>query len=126
MEQCTSVEREVDKVLQKFLTYGQHFEQSLEELLHCVGRLRAELARAALQGTSLSATLSSVMSQCCQKIRDAVQKLASDHKDIHGSVSRVGKAIDRVSVSVQMGAGSWSWCVLHVAHPESRCGECEC
>ena len=46
MEQCTSVEREVDKVLQKFLTYGQHFEQSLEELLHCVGRLRAELARA--------------------------------------------------------------------------------
>ncbi|XP_024433611.2 E3 ubiquitin-protein transferase RMND5B isoform X2 [Desmodus rotundus] len=95
MEQCTSVEREVDKVLQKFLTYGQHFEQSLEELLHCVGRLRAELARAALQGTSLSATLSLVMSQCCQKIKDAVQKLASDHKDIHSSVSRVGKAIDR-------------------------------
>ncbi|XP_078220831.1 E3 ubiquitin-protein transferase RMND5B isoform X3 [Callithrix jacchus] len=35
------------------------------------------------------------MSQCCRKIKDTVQKLASDHKDIHSSVSRVGKAIDR-------------------------------
>lgn len=52
----------------------------------------------ALQGTPLSATLSLVMSQCCRKIKDTVQKLASDHKDIHSSVSRVGKAIDRVSV----------------------------
>nr|KAF6349961.1 required for meiotic nuclear division 5-like protein B [Myotis myotis] len=95
MEQCESVEREVDKVLQKFLTYGQHCEQSLEELLHYVGQLRAELASAALQGTPLSATLSLVMSQCCRKIKDTVQKLASDHKDIHSSVSRVGKAIDR-------------------------------
>lgn len=40
------------------------------------------------------------MSQCCRKIKDTVQKLASDHKDIHSSVSRVGKAIDRVSVCV--------------------------
>ncbi|XP_036096059.1 E3 ubiquitin-protein transferase RMND5B isoform X3 [Molossus molossus] len=95
MEQCASVEREVDKVLQKFQTYGQHCEQSLEELLHYVGQLRVELASAALQGTPLSATLSLVISQCCQKIKDTVQKLALDHKDIHSSVSRVGKAIDR-------------------------------
>lgn len=44
MEQCASVEREVDRVLQRFLTYGQRCEQSLEELLHHVGQLRAELA----------------------------------------------------------------------------------
>ncbi|XP_059554126.1 E3 ubiquitin-protein transferase RMND5B isoform X2 [Myotis daubentonii] len=55
----------------------------------------AGAAAAALQGTPLSATLSLVMSQCCRKIKDTVQKLASDHKDIHSSVSRVGKAIDR-------------------------------
>ncbi|OWK12190.1 hypothetical protein Celaphus_00003492 [Cervus elaphus hippelaphus] len=142
MEQCASVEREVDRVLQRFLTYGQRCEQSLEELLHHVGQLRAELASTGEeinedypveiheylstfensiggvdemlktkmsvsrnemlqklnppeQGTPLSATLSLVMSQCCRKIKDTVQKLASDHKDIHSSVSRVGKAIDR-------------------------------
>lgn len=46
MEQCACVERELDKVLHKFLTYGQHCEQSLEELLHSVGQLRTELASA--------------------------------------------------------------------------------
>lgn len=46
MEQCACVERELDRVLQKFLTYGQHCEQSLEELLHYVSQLRAELANA--------------------------------------------------------------------------------
>ncbi|KAM8764551.1 LOW QUALITY PROTEIN: E3 ubiquitin-protein transferase RMND5B [Rhynchonycteris naso] len=45
MEQCASVEREVDKVLRKFLTYGQCCEQSLKELLHHVSQLWVELAR---------------------------------------------------------------------------------
>lgn len=53
-----------------------------------------------------------MMSQCCRKIKDTVQKLASDHKDIHSSVSRVGKAIDRVSTWAHWTAGGapWSWC----------------
>ncbi|XP_020645833.3 E3 ubiquitin-protein transferase RMND5B [Pogona vitticeps] len=97
MERCACVEREVDKVLQKFLGYGQHCERGLGELLRYVTRLREELGAGAgaLQETPLSATLSLVMSQCCKKIKDTVQNLASDHKDIHSSISRVGKAIDR-------------------------------
>lgn len=54
------------------------------------------------------------MSQCCRKIKDTVQKLASDHKDIHSSVSRVGKAIDRVSVWAAPDRGReylWPVCV---------------
>lgn len=46
----------------------------------------------------LSGTISLVMTQCCKRIKDTVQKLASDHKDIHSSVSRVGKAIDKVLI----------------------------
>ncbi|XP_007889531.1 E3 ubiquitin-protein transferase RMND5B isoform X1 [Callorhinchus milii] len=96
MDQCVCVERELEKVLHKFLMYGQHCDRSLEELLHYVSGLRQELANAAHHDAQLSATLSVVMSQCCKKIKDTVQKLALDHKDIHGSVSKVGKAIDRV------------------------------
>ena len=48
------------------------------------------------QDAELSGTLSLVLTQCCKRIKDTVQKLASDHKDIHSSVSRVGKAIDKV------------------------------
>lgn len=52
MERCACVEREVDKVLQKFLCYGQHCERGLEELLRYVSQLREELGAA---GTDASA-----------------------------------------------------------------------
>ncbi|XP_069755353.1 E3 ubiquitin-protein transferase RMND5B isoform X2 [Narcine bancroftii] len=97
MDQCVCVERELEKVLHKFLMYGQHCDRSLEELLHYVSGLRQELSNTGHLDSQLSATLSLVMSQCCKKIKDTVQKLALDHKDIHGSVSKVGKAIDRES-----------------------------
>lgn len=95
MEQCVTVERELDKVLQKFSGYGQHCERSLEELIDYAGGLRREILQASDQDGELSGTLSLVLTQCCKRIKDTVQKLASDHKDIHSSVSRVGKAIDK-------------------------------
>ncbi|KAM4677030.1 E3 ubiquitin-protein transferase RMND5B isoform 1-T11 [Discoglossus pictus] len=95
MERCAGVEWELEKVLQRFLSYGESTERSLEQLLKSVTELREELSSTAMQGMSLSPALSLMMSQRCRKIRETVQKLASDHKDIHSSVSRVGKAIDR-------------------------------
>lgn len=95
MDQCGTVERELEKVLHKFGGYGQHCERSLEELMEYAGGLRREILQAAEQDGELSGTLSLVLTQCCKRIKDTVQKLASDHKDIHSSVSRVGKAIDK-------------------------------
>ncbi|KAK7807944.1 hypothetical protein U0070_000907 [Myodes glareolus] len=40
-------------------------------------------------------TVERELEKCCQRIKDTVQKLASDNKDIHSSVSQVGKAIDK-------------------------------
>lgn len=53
------------------------------------------LCLAGVQDADLS-VLSQTMAQCCKNIKETVQMLASRHKDIHGSVSKVGKAIDRV------------------------------
>lgn len=53
------------------------------------------LSPAGVQDADLS-VLSQTMAQCCKNIKETVQMLASRHKDIHGSVSKVGKAIDRV------------------------------
>lgn len=50
-----------------------------------------------VQDADLS-VFSQTMTQCCKEIKETVQMLASKHKDIHGSVSKVGKAIDRVSI----------------------------
>ena len=38
-----------------------------------------------------------ILRQTMNKIREAVQRLATDHRDLHSTVSKVGKAIDRVS-----------------------------
>ena len=46
--------------------------------------------------------LSQTMAQCCKNIKETVQMLASRHKDIHGSVSKVGKAIDRVRTKTNL------------------------
>ncbi|GAB1290916.1 E3 ubiquitin-protein ligase RMND5A [Apodemus speciosus] len=121
MDQCVTVERELEKVLHKFSGYGQLCERGLEELIDYTGGLKHEIlqshgflcvalavlelvdqaglelttARLTGQDAELSGTLSLVLTQCCKRIKDTVQKLASDHKDIHSSVSRVGKAIDK-------------------------------
>lgn len=36
-----------------------------------------------------------VLKQAMTKVRDTVIKLATDHRDLHSTVSKVGKAIDR-------------------------------
>ncbi|XP_024599579.1 protein RMD5 homolog A isoform X2 [Neophocaena asiaeorientalis asiaeorientalis] len=97
MDQCVTVERELEKVLHKFSGYGQLCERGLEELIDYTGGLKHEILQSHGQDAELSGTLSLVLTQCCKRIKDTVQKLASDHKDIHSSVSRVGKAIDKES-----------------------------
>ena len=49
--------------------------------------------------SELSAAQSLMLSQCLKKVQEAVNSLSAIHKDRHGSVSKVGKAIDRVSMS---------------------------
>lgn len=38
----------------------------------------------------------SIVKQAMSKARETVQRLATDHRDLHSTVSKVGKAIDRV------------------------------
>ncbi|KAG2455277.1 FGFR4 factor, partial [Polypterus senegalus] len=95
MEQCACVERELDKVLYRFVMYGHLSEESLDELLRYVSEVRRHLASSGLKDGDLTGIVYSSMSQCCKNIKESLQRLASSHKDIHGSVSKVGKAIDR-------------------------------
>ncbi|MBZ3887519.1 Protein RMD5-like protein A [Sciurus carolinensis] len=46
-------------------------------------------------GMEQCVTVERELEKCCKTIKDTVQKLTSDHKDIHSSVSRGGKAIDK-------------------------------
>ncbi|MGH0141101.1 UNVERIFIED_CONTAM: hypothetical protein FKN15_072544 [Acipenser sinensis] len=97
MEQCACVERELEKVLHRFVMFGHLSEESLDELLRYVSELRGQLVNSGLKDSDLDGQFSQAMGRCCKNIKDTVQRLASSHKDIHGSVSKVGKAIDRES-----------------------------
>lgn len=37
-----------------------------------------------------------ILSQAIGRVKEAVTRLSTDHRDLHSSVSKVGKAIDKV------------------------------
>jgi hypothetical protein len=38
-----------------------------------------------------------ILSQSAKKVKDTATRLATEHKELHGGISKIGKAIDRVS-----------------------------
>ncbi|GAB6019521.1 E3 ubiquitin-protein transferase rmnd5a [Chamberlinius hualienensis] len=93
MDSCLAVERELDKVLSKFGNLKDNSGRTLEELIQFVQDLQRELE--AYESETLSATNSGRVIQCVKKVRDTVAKIATEHRDLHSTVSKVGKAIDR-------------------------------
>ncbi|XP_067656917.1 E3 ubiquitin-protein ligase RMND5A-like isoform X1 [Haliotis asinina] len=98
MEACAAVEREIDRVLSKFTSLHNHSQRTVEELSTSIESLRRELNEVT-EDHELSHTQSMILSQSVKRIRDAVSRLSTEHKDLHGTVSKVGKAIDRNFVS---------------------------
>uniref|UniRef100_A0A3B3RSN5 Uncharacterized protein n=1 Tax=Paramormyrops kingsleyae TaxID=1676925 RepID=A0A3B3RSN5_9TELE len=49
MDQCVNVERELEKVLQNFSSYGQHCDKVLQELVDYTSGLKDEIVQAVLQ-----------------------------------------------------------------------------
>ncbi|XP_067008364.1 E3 ubiquitin-protein ligase RMND5A [Anabrus simplex] len=98
MDACNAVEREVDKVLSKFGSIHEHADRVLRDVTNNVEGLKKEFE----EGPSdheLTAAQIVILKQAVNKIRETVQRLATDHRDLHSTVSKVGKAIDRNFVS---------------------------
>ncbi|ESO86491.1 hypothetical protein LOTGIDRAFT_207069 [Lottia gigantea] len=95
MESCTAVERELDKVLAKFNGLKDHSNNTLDELvssLHSIGNeLQSE--------HDLTPTQTEILTQTLKRVRESVQRLSTEHKDLHGSVSKVGRSVDRNFIS---------------------------
>ena len=45
---------------------------------------------------SASVSVNVELMQCLRSTEDLLKKISTEHKDLHGLVSKVGKAIDRV------------------------------
>jgi len=112
MDACISVEREVQRVLEKVSKVKDKNNKSLDEILRIVRAAKQEIQSAAAAGATesggggpdgggdhLSPAATVTLIQALQSVKEATKKVGVDHRDLHSSVSKVGKAIDRYFVS---------------------------
>ncbi|KAG1711240.1 Protein RMD5 A [Nymphon striatum] len=94
MECVIAVEKELGLVLQKFTGINEHAHQTLTALIEYVQSLRKELEEVP-PTSEVQTSHSVILTDCIKKIRETVTCLANEHRDMHSTVSKVGKAIDR-------------------------------
>ncbi|PNF29275.1 RMD5-like protein A [Cryptotermes secundus] len=98
MESISGVEREIDKVLSKFSGVNEHADRVLQDLARNIESLKNELDIVP-PDQELTAAQVVILRQTMNKIRETVHRIASEHRDLHSTVSKVGKAIDRSFVA---------------------------
>uniref|UniRef100_T1IIW7 RING-Gid-type domain-containing protein n=1 Tax=Strigamia maritima TaxID=126957 RepID=T1IIW7_STRMM len=94
MDSCIAVERELEKVLSKFGSIKDYTDKTLGDLIEYVCNLQRELNEVPNEN-EIVATQALIMGQCIKKVKDTVARIASEHRDVHSAVSKVGKSIDR-------------------------------
>lgn len=94
MEACQAVEKEVNKVLEKFTGLQQHYDNNLDELMTSIQNIQRELNEGP-ENQELTATQSLILIQTLRRLKEAVSRYGQEHKDLHSTVSKVGKSVDR-------------------------------
>lgn len=113
MESCNGVEREVSAICDKFHLFAASSSSALAEALSNIEAVKEEMEHMLLAdaaaaaagpdgpsgGASLTTTQTLVLVKALQSAREAAARVAAEHRDLHSSVSKVGKVIDRNFVS---------------------------
>lgn len=106
MESCNGVDREVGAICDKFHLFAASSSSVLAEALNGVEAVKEEMERIILtaaaeqespprSGASLTTTQTLVLVKALQSAREAAARVAAEHRDLHSSVSKIGKVIDR-------------------------------
>ena len=101
MDSCTSVEREVDKFLSKTTNFSQSAQRNRIEIDQLLSESNKLLPSAfptsedssdvtGASSTQLDRTLSNI-----SRLKTVAQSLANEHKELHSSISKIGKSIDK-------------------------------
>jgi len=116
MDSILAVEKEVDKAIDSFETFYQGVDDDIDRALETVLKNMNEIMRSKLityslislslnnkiekktdeNDQALNVTSIAYVQQCKEQIRDLVKKYSDKHKDLHGSISKIGKVIDKV------------------------------
>ena len=100
MDACTAVEKEAEKVKNKFCLLKKNLDVSIDGQIAALEKLQRELAQnASEEDKTVSAAEQEKIKETLTQINQNVSRVAAEHRDLHSSVSKVGKAIDRNFVS---------------------------
>jgi len=110
MESCNGVDREVSVICDKFHLFAASSSSGLAEALGNIEAVKEEMESLLFPaagseglspsgGASLTTTQTLVLVKALQSAREAAARVAAEHRDLHSSVSKVGKVIDRNFVS---------------------------
>ncbi|XP_054719859.1 LOW QUALITY PROTEIN: E3 ubiquitin-protein ligase RMND5A-like [Uloborus diversus] len=91
MDACANVEKEIEKVLSKFGAFNDHVWRTLTDLIEYVQNIQREFNL----GNEPTPAQVQILTHCSKKVKDVVAAMATEHRDLHGTVSKVGKAIDK-------------------------------
>ena len=94
------MEKEADKVKSKFSLLKKNLDVSIADQIATIERLQRELSENRSEDdTNVTAEQRERIKDTLKKVNQNVSRVASEHRDLHSSVSKVGKAIDRNFVS---------------------------
>ena len=99
MEACMSVEKEVERVGTKLNTMKGNMEVGIDEQIAAIEKLQRDLAEESESGPNISSDQMDMVRQVSREVNRSVTSIATEHRDLHSSVSKVGKAIERNFVS---------------------------
>ena len=94
-----SVEKEVDRVVTKLNNLKENLEVGIDEQIAAIEKLLRDLAEESDVGPNISAAQRDMVQKVSSEVNKSVTRIATEHRDLHSSVSKVGKVIDRNFVS---------------------------
>ncbi|XP_012938231.1 E3 ubiquitin-protein ligase RMND5A [Aplysia californica] len=94
MESCGAVEKELDKLGDRYASANGHVQLTLDDFINSIRGFNNELLGKPPEEMLSQATRKAI-SEFVSRGKAAANSVSSNHKDLHGSVSKLGKSIDR-------------------------------
>ncbi|KAH9405259.1 E3 ubiquitin-protein transferase rmnd5a [Tyrophagus putrescentiae] len=95
-----NVERELDKVMNKLTDLRKHRDQTLDEFIQQIESYQRDLSILSSAESELTESQRNlILDNVVKKCNNMLNQFSSEHRDLHSSVSRVGKSVDKNFIS---------------------------
>lgn len=94
MEAIEKVSAEIEKVITKFSAINEHSSKLIQNEINALESIKSTLEDHPPE-SQLTAQQINLVKSTISRTKEKLHRLAIDHRDLHGTVSKVGKAIDR-------------------------------